>query len=111
MPLIKLCAFDELDEVDSRGFFITELTPPRNIFIVRSKENIFGYENNCPHTMGPLDWSPNEFLNYDKDYIQCANHGALFEIADGRCIYGPCAGQSLWSIELQIDNGIVFAVL
>ena len=111
MPLIKLCDYNELEELDSRGFYITELTPPRNIFIVRRKDRVLGYENSCPHTMGPLDWSPNQFLNYDKEYIQCANHGALFEIEGGKCIYGPCAGQSLWPVELQVDNEIVFAVL
>ena len=111
MPLIKLCEFKELSELDSRGFFITELTPPRNIFIVRSKDNVLGYENSCPHTLGPLDWSPDQFLNFDKEYIQCANHGALFEIESGKCVYGPCAGRSLWTVELKVDNGIVFAVL
>lgn len=111
MPLFKLCAFDELDELDSRGFFITELSPARNIFIVRSSNKVLGYENSCPHTMGPLDWSPNEFLNYDKEYIQCANHGALFNIDDGRCIYGPCAGQSLRTVELKVEDNTVFAVL
>ena len=111
MPAIKLCPLNELDEPGSRGFFITELTPPRNIFIVRSNSKVLGYENSCPHTMGPLDWSPDQFLNYDSDYIQCANHGALFEIESGKCIYGPCSGQSLWPVEIKIENSIVFAVL
>ena len=111
MPQIELCAFNELDEPSSRGFYITELTPPRNIFIVRNRDKVVGYENSCPHTMGPLDWSPDEFLNYDKEYIQCANHGALFKIEDGRCIYGPCAGQSLRPIELKVENNTIFAVL
>ena len=111
MPLIKLCAFDEMSKVESRGFFITEVTPPRNIFIVRNKDKVLGYANQCPHTMGPLDWSPDQFLNYDKEYIQCANHGALFNIQDGKCIYGPCLGQSLWQVELKVKDNVVFAVL
>ena len=111
MPLIKLCVFDEMSEVDSRGFFITEVTPARNIFIVRLKDKVLGYVNQCPHTMGPLDWSPDQFLDYDKEYIQCANHGALFNILDGKCIYGPCPGKSLWPVNLRVDDNIVYAEL
>ena len=111
MALFKLCKFDELEDPGSRGFFITELDPPRNIFIVRHESMLRGYENSCPHTMGPLDWSPDQFLNYDRDYIQCANHGALFNIEDGACIYGPCQGQSLWPVELVIENKVIFAVV
>ena len=111
MPLIKLCVFDELDKIDSRGFDITEVTPERNIFIVRNNEKIFGYENRCPHNFASLDWSPDQFLDYDKEYIQCSNHGALFEIHSGKCLYGPCIGQSLWSVQLRVDDNIVFVVL
>ena len=83
MPLIKLCNFDELGEIDSRGFVISEFSLVRNIFIVRNKNIIMAYENSCPHNFAPLNLSPDVFLSYDKDYIQCANHGALFEIDNG----------------------------
>ena len=111
MPVIKLCTFDEMNEVDSRGFFITDVSPARNIFIVRDKDKVLGYANQCPHTMGPLDWSPDQFLDYDKEYIQCANHGALFNIQDGKCIYGPCVGQSLWPVKVKVEDNVVFAIL
>ena len=109
MPLIKLCKYAELTEVDSRGFVISEFSPERNIFIVRNYDTLVAYENNCPHNFGPLDWSPDIFLTQEKDYIQCASHGALFEIENGNCIYGPCVGQSLQPIEVIIDDGIVYA--
>ena len=111
MALFKLCAFDELDQIDSRGFVIADVSPERNIFIVRNKDKIVGYENSCPHNFAPLDWAPNQFLSYDKDYIQCANHGALFEIEDGRCIYGPCAGKSLRPVNIVFEENLVFASL
>ncbi len=109
MPLIKLCKFDELMEVDSRGFVISESSSSHNIFIVRNYDTVVAYENNCPHNFGPLDWSPDNFLTQEKDYIQCASHGALFEIDNGRCIYGPCVGQSLQTVDVKVDNGIVYA--
>lgn len=111
MPKIQLCKFAELQKIDARGFLIEELTPNRNIFIIRENENIYGYENQCPHNRGPLDWMPNHFLNIDNEYIQCSGHGALFEISSGRCIYGPCAGQSLKSISINIENDWLIADL
>jgi nitrite reductase/ring-hydroxylating ferredoxin subunit len=111
MPLIKLCDFNELSEVDSRGFVISEFSPARNIFIVRNNDNLVAYENSCPHSFAPLNWSPDVFLSYDKDYIQCAQHGALFEIESGHCIYGPCMGQSLTTVEVMIVDGIVCTYL
>ena len=104
MPLIKLCDFDELAEVDSRSFVISEFTPARDIFIVRHHNTVFAYLNSCPHNLAPLNWSPDVFLSYDKDYIQCANHGALFEIDSG-----PCTGKLLESVSIRIDNGAIYA--
>ena len=117
MSLVKLCHIDELDNIDSRGFVLSnfdaenDIFSEHNIFVVRNQNEVFAYQNSCPHNFAPLNWSPDEFLNYDKDYIQCANHGALFEIKDGNCIYGPCSGQSLEPVEIKIEDNIIFAAL
>ena len=110
MPQIKLCKFSELVEIESRGFVISDVTPERNIFIVRRGDEVYGYENSCPHNFMPMDWSPDVFLSHDSEYIQCANHGALFEIGNGICIYGPCMGQSLQPVQIEVHENIVFAV-
>ncbi len=111
MPLIKLCKINELTEVDSRGFVISEFSPERNIFIVRNYDVVVAYENSCPHNFAPLDWAPDVFLSDDKEFIQCASHGALFEIDNGQCIYGPCIGQSLTTVNISIDDGVIYADL
>ncbi len=111
MPHIRLCKLSELETIDSRGFVISDVSPERNIFIVRKENNVYCYENSCPHNFMPMEWQPDTFLNYDKDYIQCANHGALFEINNGTCIYGPCIGQTLCDIDIKVEDNIVYAVL
>ncbi len=111
MPLIKLCKYAELTEVDSREFVISEFSPERNIFIVRNYGNTVAYENSCPHNSAPLNWLEDVFLTQEKDYIECVNHGALFEIDNGECIYGPCVGQSLKKINIKIDDGVIYADL
>ena len=109
MPLFRLCSLEELDEPDSRGFVISDVSPERNIFIVKNRLGIFAYENRCPHNAAPLDWVPGQFLDFDKEYIQCANHGALFELHNGHCIYGPCSGQFLEQVNLKIKDNWIFA--
>ena len=111
MPLIKLCKLSEISASESLGFFITEVSPERNVFIVYQDNDVHAYENQCPHTLAPLDWSPHQFLNSTKDYIQCSGHGALFEIDNGLCIYGPCMQQSLTKLPVEISDGVVFVSL
>ena len=38
---------------------------------------------------------PDEFLEPDKQFLMCFNHGALFEVETGECVSGPCVGEGL----------------
>jgi nitrite reductase/ring-hydroxylating ferredoxin subunit len=35
-------------------------------------------------------------------------HGAEFRITDGMCIRGPCLGEALQPLLIQVNDGIVF---
>jgi nitrite reductase/ring-hydroxylating ferredoxin subunit len=72
---------------------------------------VVAYRNSCPHTGGPLDWVPDQFLNLDGDLIQCATHDALFRIEDGVCVKGPCVGRSLTAVPVVIEAQQVSVVL
>jgi len=74
-------------------------------FVVRQGTAFFAYLNRCPHTGAPLNWNPDQFLTLTGELIQCSLHGALFEIADGKCIAGPCMGGSLTAIPLRVEAG------
>jgi nitrite reductase/ring-hydroxylating ferredoxin subunit len=78
-----------------------------DILVVRRGDHAYGYLNSCPHTGGPLDWEPDQFLDPAREYIQCATHGALFRIADGVCVYGPCAGDRLTPVATAVEAGEV----
>jgi nitrite reductase/ring-hydroxylating ferredoxin subunit len=51
---------------------------------------------------------PDQFLDIDGGFIQCSVHGALFQIENGFCVRGPCAGQSLQPVALEISDGQVY---
>ena len=102
-----LCRLDELDDPGSRGIVVTLDGQPHDVFVVRQGAQVFGYLNSCPHTGGPLDWVPGQFLNLGKDYIQCATHDALFQLHDGECVAGPCKGDRLAAVPVSIEAGVV----
>ena len=73
-------------------------------FLVRGDgEPIFAYENYCPHAGGPLNLLPNRFLSRDKQHLLCATHGAKFNIDDGVCVRGPCQGDCLNPLPVNVD--------
>jgi len=77
-------------------------------FAVRRGQSVYLYRNRCPHVGLPLNLVPGGFLDYDRRYIQCSSHGALFEPDSGYCVAGPCHGQHLEALPCQIRDGEVF---
>lgn len=73
--------------------------------IIRDGLNINAFINHCPHMGMPMDWAEGQFLTADKQYIQCAVHGALFNKSDGVCVAGPCQGQRLQPVPFTVKDG------
>jgi nitrite reductase/ring-hydroxylating ferredoxin subunit len=96
-----LCHSNDIAEGKSKGFQIGETF----LFVVKKNNQLFIYENSCPHLGIQLEWQADEFLDIDASMIQCSSHGALFKIEDGECLLGPCQGQSLTSIDFILTEG------
>lgn len=103
-----LCQLDEIPDPGAKGVYLEQLR--LDLFVVRRGATVRAYRNSCPHTGAPLEWMPDQFLNLDGNLIQCALHGALFQIHDGGCIAGPCVGQALQPLTLEIRAGQVVLV-
>jgi nitrite reductase/ring-hydroxylating ferredoxin subunit len=106
-----LCDLSSLADPGSRGFTIESGSGPLALFVVRRGEFVAAYINRCPHTGINLEWQPDQFLDLSNSYIQCATHGALFRFEDGYCLRGPCAGDSLQSVEVRLEAGRIVAIL
>lgn len=98
-----LCNTDALAENTAKGFRIDS----HHVLVVNKSGQFYGYVNSCPHIGIMLEFKPDEFLDLEKRFIQCANHGALFEIESGECVSGPCIGQALKPIPLEIKDNQV----
>ncbi|GAB5470422.1 MAG: Rieske 2Fe-2S domain-containing protein [Rhodospirillales bacterium] len=98
-----LCRLDEIPDGGAKGFDLGADYDPREVFLVREGDQVYGYVNSCPHLGTPLEMMDDEFVN-DDGYILCSTHGALFEADNGACIAGPCYGEYLSRLVLQIDK-------
>ena len=94
----------------SKGFEVNFGESLIKVLAVRRGRQIFCYRNLCPHTGVNLDWVKDQFLDGSGNYIQCATHGAIFQIEDGYCISGPCAGDKLIPLKVRTE-GDFFEIL
>ena len=101
---VSVCALNDLQERQSMELEVEQ----RKLFAIRLDNRIYAYWNICPHRGIPLNWIPDQFLDPDGELIQCSSHGALFEIATGQCIAGPCSGDSLQPAILRSENDRYF---
>lgn len=95
-----LCNVNDIQEESACGFEVDG----KALFAVKKDGRVYVYVNSCPHIGIPLEFQPDEFLDMEKRFIQCANHGALFEIETGDCIAGPCSGQALTAVPFKIEG-------
>ncbi|UEM21117.1 Rieske 2Fe-2S domain-containing protein [Skermanella mucosa] len=109
----ELCRLGEIPDGTGRGFTLRAGgaavgSAPLDILVVRRGDGVVGYVNSCPHARSPLDWTPDRFMSLDGRHIQCATHGALFEIGTGLCVSGPCLGSFLTPVGVTVRDGRVF---
>lgn len=101
---IPLCGLDEIPDGRARGF---QLGPGEldRIVVVRNGEKISAYKDICPHYgETTLPWKKDEYLDSAGEFIVCAAHGALFEINSGECVSGPCLGDYLSPVKVELDK-------
>lgn len=108
MTNTPLCALDDLVDGESTGLVAELNGADTSLIVVRQYTDVYIYVNSCPHIGAPLDFMPGQFLNPDKDMIQCSTHGALFRIEDGTCVFGPCADQGLEPVPCTVRDGQVW---
>jgi nitrite reductase/ring-hydroxylating ferredoxin subunit len=103
-----LCRLADIAEGGGKGFWFGEDTARFGVFLIRKGDTVWAYANSCPHRFTPLDWLPDRFLDRGGRHILCATHGALFRIADGFCLSGPCAGAHLRPVEIVRRGAEIF---
>jgi nitrite reductase/ring-hydroxylating ferredoxin subunit len=105
-----LCRLEDIPEGTSKGFAADPKAYYADILVVRTGQGVYAYRNNCPHTGAPMEWQPDQFLDYTGTLIQCSIHAAQFRIRDGYCLAGPCEGQYLRKVAVEVRDGMIVAL-
>ena len=105
-----MIAFDSMED---GGFVEVEAVlngDAESLILYRDGQLVRAWLNVCPHAGRRLDWAPGKFLKSKEGHLVCAAHGASFELDNGDCTAGPCRGDSLRSIAVEIRDGQVVLV-
>lgn len=106
-PGVPLCPVQDLQDPGARNFVLEIGSSRFHGFVVRSGDAVQGYVDRCPHMGWPLARTLDGYLTPSGDLIACSWHGALFRVADGDCVAGPCAGEHLRGWPLIVREGVI----
>ena len=98
-------------QIEEGGFLEVEAMleggDAESLILHRDGDAVRAWLNVCPHAGRRLDWAPGRFLKSKAGELVCAVHGATFELQDGVCVAGPCRGDSLRAVAVEIVDGKV----
>jgi nitrite reductase/ring-hydroxylating ferredoxin subunit len=100
-----------LADIPSDGFAEAEVVldgDAESLVLYRDGEQVRAWLNICPHAGRRLDWAPGQFLKSREGHLVCAAHGASFALSDGTCVAGPCRGDTLRAVAVQVRDGEVY---
>ena len=104
---VKLAPIDGIADGGARNFVLQMRAGRFHGFVVRRGDEVFGYVDRCPHMGLPLAQELDRYLTPGGERITCSWHGALFEVADGVCVGGPCTGAALTPWPVTVVEGTI----
>ncbi len=104
---------DRVENIEDGGFVEVEAIvdgDAESLIVYRDGAAVRAWLNICPHTGRRLDWAPGRFLKSKDGLLVCAAHGASFELQGGECVAGPCRGDRLRVVPVEVRNDAVWLV-
>lgn len=108
MSRIKIASEQDLADSETLAFSFERDGKRIAAFLARFEGEVYAYENVCRHLPVSLDYDDGQFFNRDKNFIVCRTHGALYHPANGKCVVGPCGGESLFPVAVSVEDGAVW---
>jgi nitrite reductase/ring-hydroxylating ferredoxin subunit len=102
---------DALAEHQTAKFVFDEDGGRKEGFVIRHHGRVYAYRNECRHIPMTMDWVENRFLSRDGCYVQCATHGARYQIDTGLCVDGPPLGERLRALPVEEVGGEIVVTL
>ena len=109
-PGDPICPIEELSDSTSLKFRILEEGRSTEAFLIRFSGRYYAYKNRCAHMALTLDLEDNDFFTIDLRALICKTHGAVYSPESGICFSGPCYGEALESLPVELRDGQVILV-
>lgn len=103
----QLCDSEEITESGSE-FRVSGAHGAYYVMIFRQGERLVAYQNVCPHRHLSLSWAPGRFMVGEDGLLVCPHHAAVFNLDSGECLQGPCSGDFLLPVSIEIRDGQVW---
>jgi len=101
----------QVELIEDGGFTEVEVMldgDAESLILHRDGGDVRAWLNVCPHAGRRLDWAPGKFLKSKDGLLVCAAHGASFELAEGQCVAGPCRGDRLRAVAIELRDDAVY---
>lgn len=108
-PTSLLCRLDAIPDGGATAIENVAALAGESVIVDRRGDAVRAWLNVCPHAGRRLDYAPGQFLLKDELLI-CAVHGASFDRRDGVCVAGPCRGEHLRALAVELRDGEVWLV-
>jgi len=102
-----LCALADIPDKGAKEVVFGEGYDSFRVLLLHSAGGVRAYRNRCAHVHIPLNYEPDLFHVLDDDVLMCAHHGAMYSIADGFCLDGPCEGAGLMPVPVTVRGDAV----
>lgn len=79
--------------------------PCEIVVVVDAEGGLHAYRNECMHIAIPLALFAESMFH--EETLLCGTHGARYRLEDGYCFEGPCIGQSLERLPLEVEGEFV----
>ena len=111
-PLVvpRGAALARLEDVPEAGAIVVyagEGDARVSLVLTRRGETLACFRNRCAHANYPLQRADGRIVVQEGRYLVCAAHGASYTLDDGACAGGPCNGDPLERIDVEIREGMV----
>lgn len=102
-----IARLDELSDLGAVALEFAKNDARYSLVLARNGADVFAFENRCPHAGYPLQRADGSVLMQEGRYLVCTMHGASFDVTDGACAGGPCNGDALTPIDVDVSDGVV----
>jgi nitrite reductase/ring-hydroxylating ferredoxin subunit len=99
---IKIARASAIAEGQAVKFAFTSRGRPAEGFVARYQNQLVAYENKCRHLPVMLDFYDAKFFTRDGQHFVCQTHNAIYEPLTGLCTQGPCEGERLRRLKIEV---------